>query len=160
MGWWLEPISAAFRWEEGSTLNKQWILKMLVVGKSPAKFIWLIKMQFNSSSEKYTEVNAHLTMIWYCTTVNVTIIKLNYSSTPDYMRQKTPQNLWLGFALSCPHSPHNAYNNDLGVTYVATGPAVVSPPHQRIKRFFTFHAHRHLIITDPSRGTLAQLCTL
>lgn len=65
------------------------IFKMLaIVGKSPTKFIWLIKMQFNSSSEKYTEVNAHLTVIWYCTTnLNVVIIKFNYSSTPVYSTQ-------------------------------------------------------------------------
>lgn len=41
--------------------------------------------------------------------------------------------------------------------YVTTGPTVMSPASDSIKGLFALHAHGHLVVSDPARGSFTQL---
>lgn len=55
---------------------------------------------------------------------------------------------------------HYASHDNNKITYIATGSAVMPPTRQSVERLSTFHTHCHFIVTNPTRGTLPQLCIL
>lgn len=46
------------------------------------------------------------------------------------------------------------------VTHAAAGPAVVPPPGERVERLRAFHAHAHLVVSDPAGGAAAEFLRL